>query len=109
MTEKRRGVLNGASKTQLALLAESITRRNAAWMDRASCPEVDPEIFIPTPEVIGGSLSIYEAHQNAKAVCRGCEVIAECLDHALRYHEVGIWGGTTDVERKEIRRRRNAK
>jgi hypothetical protein len=40
----------------------------------------------------------------AKSICARCEVVEACLDHALMRHESGIWGGTTDRERKRMRR-----
>ena len=39
----------------------------------------------------------------AKAICRCCPVIAECLDHALRVREpYGVWGGHTEDERARL-------
>ena len=41
----------------------------------------------------------------ARAVCEGCSVRADCLDYALKYRvKFGIWGGTTELERRHIRR-----
>jgi WhiB family transcriptional regulator, redox-sensing transcriptional regulator len=41
----------------------------------------------------------------AKAICRECPVREECLEHALRFDErYGIWGGLTDVERRQLPR-----
>jgi WhiB family redox-sensing transcriptional regulator len=41
----------------------------------------------------------------AKAICRGCPVCAECLDYAMQTaQDHGIWGGTTDEERRVARR-----
>lgn len=38
--------------------------------------------------------------------CAGCPVRQECLDFALADESiVGLWGGTTDAERRELRRR----
>jgi WhiB family redox-sensing transcriptional regulator len=41
---------------------------------------------------------------DAKGVCFGCPVMAECLDFALEHGEEGIWGGTTKEERDELRK-----
>jgi WhiB family redox-sensing transcriptional regulator len=36
----------------------------------------------------------------AKAICRTCPAIRECLEHALRVREpYGIWGGRSEDER----------
>lgn len=45
----------------------------------------------------------------ALAICGTCVVRDECLDYALaapgHFPEVGIWGGTTDEQRKQLRRK----
>lgn len=44
----------------------------------------------------------------AKRICEGCPVRAECLEHALaRPTLLGIWAGTTPVERSAMRVRDN--
>jgi WhiB family redox-sensing transcriptional regulator len=41
----------------------------------------------------------------AKLICAECPVVNECLDYAIRTNQdSGIWGGTTEDERKSIRR-----
>ena len=37
--------------------------------------------------------------------CTLCPVQRPCLAFALEHHEVGIWGGTSDLERKRLRRK----
>lgn len=62
------------------------------WMDRAICAQTDPEAFYP---------DVGESSYPAKAICRRCPVIVECLGHALNTNERhGIWGGTTPRERR---------
>jgi WhiB family redox-sensing transcriptional regulator len=42
----------------------------------------------------------------AKAVCARCPVAAQCLDYALATgQQHGVWGGTSEEERKAMRRR----
>jgi WhiB family transcriptional regulator, redox-sensing transcriptional regulator len=54
------------------------------WMDRARCRGVPVELFFPGR----GSAA------PALAVCRGCEVAAECGALADRLGEdTGVWGG----------------
>lgn len=44
----------------------------------------------------------------ARSICDSCVVNAECLEHALANpHEQGIWAGTTDRQRRLIRKLRN--
>ena len=38
-----------------------------------------------------------------KAVCTGCQVRGMCLDLALKYGEYGVWGGTSERERKAMK------
>jgi WhiB family redox-sensing transcriptional regulator len=70
---------------------------------RAACRDeaVDPELFFPVGEHGAERARV----ERAKAVCARCPVEAECLAHALKAGEVGVWGGTTDEERQAIRQR----
>ena len=68
-----------------------------SWQERALCAETDPEAFFPEK---GGST------REAKKICSGCEVKAECLEYALANDErFGIWGGLSERERRRLRRR----
>ena len=68
-----------------------------SWQERALCAETDPEAFFPEK---GGST------REAKKICTGCEVKAECLEYALANDErFGIWGGLAERERRRLRRR----
>lgn len=52
---------------------------------------------------------VYATADYAKKLCGGCPFALDCLDHAMRNREEGIWAGTTDAMRETIRRnaRRN--
>jgi WhiB family transcriptional regulator, redox-sensing transcriptional regulator len=66
------------------------------WQERALCAQTDPEAFFPEK---GGST------REAKRICSGCDVRAECLDYALAHDErFGIWGGLSERERRRLRR-----
>jgi WhiB family transcriptional regulator, redox-sensing transcriptional regulator len=68
-----------------------------SWQERALCAETDPEAFFPEK---GGST------REAKKICTGCEVKAQCLEYALANDErFGIWGGLSERERRRLRRR----
>ena len=43
----------------------------------------------------------------ATEFCKKCKVIQGCLDYALRFEPLGIWGGTNEVEREVLRRQEN--
>ena len=69
------------------------------WQSEAACNDVDPEIFFPER---GGS------SKAARAVCGQCEVRTQCLEYALNNKEqFGIWGGTSERERRRLRRERS--
>jgi len=61
----------------------------------ALCAETDPEAFFPEK---GGST------REAKRICSGCEVRAQCLEYALAHDErFGIWGGLSERERRRLK------
>jgi WhiB family redox-sensing transcriptional regulator len=67
------------------------------WQERALCAQTDPEAFFPEK---GGST------REAKRICAGCDVRAECLEYALAFDErFGIWGGLSERERRRLKRR----
>ncbi len=69
-----------------------------SWRLSALCGETDPEAFFPEK---GGST------RDAKRVCTGCDVRAECLEFALSNDErFGIWGGLSERERRRLRLQR---
>lgn len=69
-----------------------------AWRSMGACRGLDPEIFFPESE---------DRVRAAKEVCFGCDVRVACLEHALASREkVGVWGGTTEKERRRILRQR---
>lgn len=71
------------------------------WRDHAACRRLDPELFFPI-SALGAARPQIEA---AKQVCRGCPVRAACLRWALDTgQDAGIWGGTTEQERRLLRR-----
>ena len=70
---------------------------------QAACASVEPELFFPS-YAIGGPGEQVEAL--AKAVCRRCPIINECLEFAFHTGDKwAIMGGMTPAERESIRRR----
>ena len=48
-----------------------------------------------------------QGQHDAKAVCKTCPVLAQCLAEALDNRtEFGVWGGMTERERRALLRRR---
>ena len=72
------------------------------WRDRAACCGVDPELFFAIGNTGPALLQIEEA----KAVCRRCEVVEPCRSWAVESRqEDGVWGGQSADERRAVKRR----
>ena len=68
-----------------------------AWQRDALCSQTDPEAFFPEK---GGST------RDAKRICAGCDVKAQCLEFALANDQrFGIWGGLSERERRKLKKR----
>jgi len=94
---------------QLGSLRRQTEReQDGDWRAKAACaaPAVDPEVFFPE------SGEGWKATA-AKQVCSGCTVRAACLHEALtgpQAHgedEYGIFGGTSQAERRRLRGRQS--
>lgn len=74
------------------------------WQDKGNCNGKDVNMFFHDYNERGETKE--ERIQNAKAVCVGCPVQQECLDHAMSVPEhFGVWGGMSEDERRLLRRR----
>ena len=73
------------------------------WRSRAACLDEDPELFFP----VGSTGPAVVQTEQAKAICRRCPVIDECLEFALETkQDTGVWGGMSEDERRALRRRK---
>ena len=73
------------------------------WQYEGACMGTDPDVFF-SPEAERG-LKRTRREDAAKALCRTCVVIDECLRHALAAKEpFGVWGGLNEAERAELSR-----
>jgi len=79
------------------------TKATSSWWTMAACRSADPELFFPLSST-GGA----QAHVNrAKAVCARCQIRQQCLDYAIESHQkYGVWGGTSEEERRLVAARR---
>lgn len=94
----------GSQKTSVSLGIPTFVLKGAA-----ACASIDPEMFFPVEvEDSNGKLltSSYPHLQQAKSVCGSCELKFDCLQYALENVETGIWGGTTEHQRRSLRRGR---
>jgi WhiB family transcriptional regulator, redox-sensing transcriptional regulator len=75
--------------------------RDNHWRARASCASVESDLFFP----IGVTGPAVDQIAAAKAVCATCPVQSECLEFAIATNqEYGVWGGTSEEERRALRR-----
>lgn len=77
----------------LVVTIEDLVAR-PAWHQEAACRGADPDLFFPER---GQSVA------PARELCDRCPVRAECLDVGLG-ERFGIWGGTSERERRHLRR-----
>ena len=71
---------------------------DATWMAEGNCREVHPAVFFPSDGV---------GVDAARRICIDCPVKAPCLEYALRNRiDHGVWGGTSERERRRILRQR---
>lgn len=79
---------------QLANAGEGVQ----SWKNRAACRHVPIHIFFPKRQGSG---------KQAKQICADCQVRESCLEFALAIVDLeGIWGGTSKMERKLLRKER---
>ena len=87
----------------MSILASSLALAAAeeTWRDHALCRDTDPELFFP----VGTTGHALTSIEHAKRVCEQCTVTRDCLDFALETNQdSGIWGGTSEEERRQIRK-----
>jgi WhiB family redox-sensing transcriptional regulator len=71
------------------------------WRSIAACRDTNPDMFFP----VGSTGPAISQIETAKAICRTCEAQAPCLEFALATNqEAGVWGGTSEDERRRLRK-----
>jgi WhiB family redox-sensing transcriptional regulator len=68
------------------------------WRMAAACRHADPELFFP----VSSGRPAAEQTARAKALCSGCSVQPACLQFAVDTQAEGVWGGTTEEERRLV-------
>lgn len=79
-----------------------------SWMSAGACAGLAPadrKCFFPSQR---HSVARDRMILEAKMHCWGCPVQAECLEYALAAKMKGIWGGSTEKDRKVIIKARQA-
>lgn len=74
------------------------------WRDQAACVGLDPDIFFPRTGDISGI-------EQARQICSGCPVAAECLNEAMTVEHgtckdsrAGVFGGLSSSQRYNLYR-----
>jgi len=68
------------------------------WMAAGKCNDIPPSTFFPSDGV---------GVDAARKICEGCPVKSPCLEYALINRiDHGVWGGTSERERRRILRQR---
>ena len=72
------------------------------WHGRAACRGPQAAVFYP-PDM-GEQLDERRWREaQAKAICEQCTVVGRCLEFAVARREThGIWGGTSEAERRVL-------
>lgn len=88
--------------TQVPAQRAALDDERRDWWRSAACREADPELFFPVTTHGPGAAEV----ARAKAVCATCRVRRQCLQYALATRQAhGVWGGTTEDERRRRGRR----
>ncbi len=76
------------------------TSADTKWMANGLCADKPPALFFPSDGV---------GVEKAKLICEECDVQATCLEYALANRiDHGVWGGTSERQRRRIVRARRA-
>jgi WhiB family transcriptional regulator, redox-sensing transcriptional regulator len=79
----------------------TIAAENDEWRQTANCRDTSPDLFFP----VGTTGPALEQIAAAKIVCDSCPSKEPCLDFALLTNQdTGIWGGTSEEERRKLRK-----
>lgn len=68
-----------------------------SWMADGRCVDANPDDFFPEDG---------RSTRRAKKLCEQCPVTDDCLAFALNlssHEDFGVWGGTSELERRKIR------
>lgn len=69
-------------------------------MEHGKCRHMDPAVFFPNDGM---------GVQVAQRICAECPVQSACLEYALANRvDHGVWGGTSERERRRILRQRRS-
>lgn len=73
------------------------------WQNDALCKTQAPEIFYPEMDSSHGQ----KIARFAIKICDDCPVRVKCVKHGIHHERYGIWGGMTEGQRKNYRKKHN--
>lgn len=73
-----------------------IYQESLDWSVQGNCADANPTIMCPT--------SMAKQRAVAERYCTNCPAMLQCLYHGLVGEEYGVWGGTTEDDRRLIHR-----
>lgn len=95
-----RAPISGPSSVGGGISQHPAAAEPRTWRLSALCAQVDPELFFPDKG---------EPARAALRVCAACPVRVQCLEDALTGDQrYGVWGGTTEIQRRRLRKQRTA-
>ena len=96
----RIGMIGGAKAGQRPAAESGVHAWNKSWMALAKCRDLDPALFFPSD---GGGVRV------AQQICALCPMKIPCLRYAIGNRiDEGVWGGTSERERRRIVKHSNA-
>lgn len=92
-------------RRSLISLEAGLTPMPGEWCRMGSCRSYPTAWWYPFESDQRTQRERDEDAEVATRICRElCPVRHQCLGHAMRYREAGIWGGTSEQDRKNLRR-----
>lgn len=84
-------------------------RNELEFASQGACVGLDPEAWFPERRQMGRMKKTHWRNtREGKIVadtCGSCPVASQCLEYALKYHDLGgIWGGLDEKQREAIQR-----
>jgi hypothetical protein len=86
------------AKDNFVTYATKIDKKDTLWYDQANCIGSDTESFFG--ETRGATYS-----PEVKKICNSCTVQNDCLNFAVKYRVQGYWAGTTEQQRRRLKRK----
>ncbi len=85
--------------TEGSSVTASAERPSGRWQELAACRGMDTRLFFPDRG---------ESAQEAEEACRACSVSIHCAEYAISTGQrFGVWGGTSERQRRRIRASRS--